>query len=251
MDSVELLRFAQYAAEALNSAADPDVPLSTGYRLLGQEPLSDRNEALAIRIVRLLIAADERRIEALNVLLGYQGPPPQEPRESSRREGAQSAADAEALRLTRYVEEHAAEGWPMLPEGFPPFALAERKAMEWFQGDLLIEESDVGRVRLPDGGRPQLATGSAIREVDLGGLPVMTRGLIDYAVESPVVFELETGHEPWNIWDICCNFADQYHRILGAPRRLGGRRVGVPSNLWIERLTYYPAERLIYPWIGS
>jgi hypothetical protein len=123
--------------------------------------------------------------------------------------------------------------------------------MEWFQGDLLIEERDGRRARLSDGGRPELAPGGAIRELALGELPFTARGLVDNQVENPVVFDLETGYEPWDIWDICCAFADQFHRILGAPRSLGGRRVGVPTNLWIERLTYYPRERLIYPYIGS
>jgi hypothetical protein len=107
-----------------------------------------------------------------------------------------------------------------------------------------------GGLGCPTGGRPELAPGGAIREVALGGLPFTARGLIDYAIATPLVFDLETGYEPWNIWDICCAFADQYDRILGVPRRLGGRRVGVPTNLWIERSTYYPPERLIYMRIG-
>jgi hypothetical protein len=253
MDSVELLRWARYAAEALQSVAEPDAVLAAGYGLLGQEPPGDRNEALAIRIVRLLIAADERRTEVLNGLLGYRGLRPCDSSGCRRPERSEAGgADAEALRLARYVEEHAAEGWPMLPEGFAPFEIAGRKGMEWFHGDLLIEEERNGRrVRLPDGGRPELAPGGAIKEVALGGLPKMARGLIDYAVETPVVFDIETGYEPWAIWDICCAFADQYHRILGDRRNLAGRRVGVPEDFWIERLTYYPPERLIHPWIGS
>jgi hypothetical protein len=252
MDSVKLLILARHAAEALQSAANPDATLAAGYGLLGQEPPSDRNEALAIRIVRLLIAADERHIEALNVLLGYPMPRPPGPSGSFRPEHAAGAdgADAEALRLARYVADHAAEGWPMLPEGFAPFVLAKRKGVGWFQGDLLIEECDGRRVRLHDGGRFELAPGGTIKEVDLGALPITARGLIDYPVEKPVVFDLVTGDEPWDIWDIYRAFADQYDRILGVPRRLGGRQVGVPNNLWIEGLTYYPPERLIHPWIG-
>jgi hypothetical protein len=69
----------------------------------------------------------------------------------------------------------------------------------------------------------------------------MARGLIDFPIKSPVVFDLVTGHAPWDIWDICCLFADQYNRIFG----------GISTDLWIERLTYYPAERLIHPWIGT
>jgi hypothetical protein len=255
MDSVELLILARHAAEALQSATDPDAALAAGYGLLGQEPPSDRNEALAVRIIRLLIAADERRIEALNVLLGCTPPRPQGPTANTRREHAAgtdgAGADAEALRLARFVEDHAAEGWPMLPEGFPPFVLAKRKGVEWFERDLIVEERNGRRVRLAYMGRSEPAPGGTIKEVDLGALPVTARGLIDYAVEKPVVFDLVIGCEPWDIWAICCAFADQYDRILGAARRLGGRRVGVPSNLWIERLTYYPRERLIHPWIGS
>jgi hypothetical protein len=122
---------------------------------------------------------------------------------------------------------------------------------EWFERDLIVEARNGRRVRLPYRGRSELAPGGTIKEVDLGALPVTARGLIDYPVENPVVFDLVIGYEPWAIWAICCAFADQYDRILGVPRRLGGLRVGVPNDLWIERLTFYPPDRLIYPWIGS
>jgi hypothetical protein len=56
--------------EGVASAADLDAALAVGYALPGQEPPSDRNEALAIRIVHLLIAADERRIERRKMIPG-------------------------------------------------------------------------------------------------------------------------------------------------------------------------------------
>ena len=59
-----------------------------------------------------------------------------------------------------------------------------------------------------------------------------------------------TGTEPWSVWDICCAFADQYEKMYEDPERHGVWSHDL-TDLWIERLVYFPQERLLYAWIGS
>ena len=82
------------------------------------------------------------------------------------------------------------------------------------------------------------------------GLPSSVRGLIDYPLQVPVLFTIETGEEPWSVWDICCAFADQYALIYEHPQRHGiwGHDL---TDLCLERLLFFPAKKLIYPHIGS
>jgi hypothetical protein len=81
-------------------------------------------------------------------------------------------------------------------------------------------------------------------------MPETVRGLIDYPLDKPVLFSIEVGKPPWYLWDILTAFADEYVRIYQQPARYGvwGHDL---SDLWIERLFYYPERRLIYPFVGS
>ena len=78
----------------------------------------------------------------------------------------------------------------------------------------------------------------------------IVRGLIDYPLERPCLFTINVGEEPWSVWDVCCAFAEQYARIYEQPERYGvwGHDL---SDLWIERLLYFPEKKLIYPHMGS
>ena len=68
--------------------------------------------------------------------------------------------------------------------------------------------------------------------------------------ERPCLFTVDVGEEPWSVWDICYAFAEQYARIYEQPEQYGiwGHDL---SDLWIERLLYFPEKRLIYPHVGS
>lgn len=86
--------------------------------------------------------------------------------------------------------------------------------------------------------------------MEVEGLPTTVRGLIDYPLERPCLFTIHAGEEPWSVWDICCAFAEQYTRIYEQPEKYGiwGHDL---TDLWIERLLYFPEKGLIYPHVGS
>jgi len=134
----------------------------------------------------------------------------------------------------------------MFGDRFPPFHVAGRSVTSFFGGRNVVER---------DGQRLTAEEAGELREGDVlssepEGLPLTVRGLIDYPVEVPVLFQIETGQDPWSLWDICCAFADQYAKIYEQPARHGvwGHDL---ADLWIEGLVYYPEEQLIYPLMGS
>jgi hypothetical protein len=65
-----------------------------------------------------------------------------------------------------------------------------------------------------------------------------------------VLFEIETGEEPWDVWRILCSFADEYVKVYEDAERFGvwGHDI---TDLWIDGLAYLPDERLIYPFMSS
>jgi hypothetical protein len=136
--------------------------------------------------------------------------------------GERAVPDPEAEDLLRWVESSEAkeEGVYLFGEGgFGPFAIATRSVVCYFEPD----------------------------EIEL---PETARGLIDYPLGGPLLFPVETGTAPWDVWEVCCAFADQYQRVYQEARRYGvwGHDL---TDLWIERLFYYPSKRLLYPFIGS
>jgi len=248
MDPVDVLTMSVSAAQALRAARDAEAALDSAYGVLGQQPPDDRDDDLAIRIVRLMAEAGQNRSEVLlhltefaqglygNRLPGGWG------RETE--EGAHlDEPDPEALRL----RDHATEGWrSVFREGFGPFKIATRSVPVFFGGHTVIERDGKGLSTEQAG---ELQEGDRLR-YESEGLPPRVRGLIDYPVATPVLFEIETGAEPWSVWDICCAFAYEYEKIYENPLRYGvwGHDL---TDLVIERLMYSPEERLIYASIGS
>jgi hypothetical protein len=49
---------------------------------------------------------------------------------------------------------------------------------------------------------------------------------------------------PWDVWDICCAFADRYLKLYECPEQYGIWGADL-SSLWIEDLVYYPDHQLI------
>src|SRR5262249_30592425 len=82
------------------------------------------------------------------------------------------------------------------------------------------------------------------------GLPATVYGLIHYPLEVPVLFTIETGEEPWSVWDICCAFASQYSSIYEHPQRYGvwGHDF---KDLCLEGLVFFSEKKFIYPYVGS
>jgi hypothetical protein len=74
--------------------------------------------------------------------------------------------------------------------------------------------------------------GDSIEEVSVGPLPLTVRALIDYPVQVPVLFTIETGSPPWSVWDICNAFADQYARIYERAEVWFNKDVKQSAALW-------------------
>jgi hypothetical protein len=129
---------------------------------------------------------------------------------------------------------------------FPAFSVAERRVGGYFGGRMIIIRD--GK-RLTEDQAGAIQVGDSIQS-ESEGLPATVRGLIDYPLERPCLFTIDAGDEPWSIWDICCAFADQYASIYEQPEKYGvwGHDM---TDLWIERLLYYPEKGLIYPHVGS
>jgi hypothetical protein len=250
MDPVDVLTLSATAAQALRTAREPEAALASAYGVLGREPPGDQGEDLAVRITRLMVEAGPKRQDVLrhlrqhargpygNRLAGGWG---KETREALR----PAEPDPEALRLRDFLE--AAEaGRDVFREGFGPFEIATRSVPAYFGGRTVVER-DGQRLSPEEAG--ELRGGDRLQS-EPEGLPSRVRGLIDYPFETPVLFEIETGAEPWSVWDICCAFADQYEKLYEDPERYGAWGHDL-ADLWIERLVYFPEERLLYAEIGS
>jgi hypothetical protein len=230
MDPSDLLQLAAQAAQAIRCAGDLDTGLASGYQFLGLPAPKDRKDPPALRIVRLMHAAGDRKADLLRhlwalrkseVLLANR--PAEEPTEELLE------PDAEALRLHRVINSSKYKRIDILG-GFPSFSIVGRMVAGTYGGKWV---SSGGWTKY----KPE-------------GLPETVRGLITYPLAAPVVFPINVGKEPWLIWDICCAFAEQYARIYEHPRRHGvwGHDIG---DLWLEGLIYFPKEKLIHAYIGS
>lgn len=251
MDPVDVLSIAGHAAQLIRSGGDPEETLTGAYVALNLEPPDDGADALPVRIARLVNAAQERREALFEFLSAKAGPLPlNRPKQgwSGAVEPAMAAdlpSQREAEELLDYIEAEVESPRDVLGE-FPSFSIAKRRIGGTFGGRTVVVR---GGKRIPVDKAGDLRAGDAL-EFENEGLPTIVRGLIDYPLERPCLFEIRVGDEPWSIWDLCTAFADQYARIYESPTTYGvwGHDL---SDLWIEKLLYFPEQKLLYPHIGS
>jgi hypothetical protein len=249
MDPVDVLTVAVHAAQLIRSGTDPEKALAGAYKALRIKRPDDGDDPLAVRIARLADAAGAKRDKLIKFLDKQAGPLPLNRPEKGWGGAVESAAaedeeaDPEAEELVNYVEEESAR--EMMGD-FPAFSVAQKRVSGYFGGRTIIIRK--GK-RLTEKQAGELRTGDEI-ETETEGLPTAVRGLIDYPLERPCLFTINVGEEPWSVWDICCAFAEQYARIYEQPEKYGvwGHDL---TDLWIERLLYFPEKRLIYPHVGS
>src|SRR6185437_4426704 len=231
------------------TAENPEAVLRGAYSVIEEPVPEDAGDPMAVRIARLIASAGTHGRELFDYLEQHARGP-----FLNRLPGGWGKAeegevelqeDEEAVRLLDVVEADEAEERDMFDD-FPAFSVARRSISGTFGGRSVIER-DGKRLTAEEAGEMQ--TGDSI-SFEREGLPVSVRGLIDYPLETPVLFTIEVGEEPWSLWDICCAFADQYAKIYETPERYGvwGHDI---TDLWIEGLMYYPKERVIYALMGS
>jgi hypothetical protein len=224
MNPVDILTMAVDSARMIRNAADPDAVLAAASRLVGCPP-GDPAEPLATRITRLVEGAGERRTELYEFLRTTRGSLYLNRNTEGWDEGSPVAPyepDPEIPELLAFIdsEEGKSRKVDILGEHMGAFAVGPREVVHYIH--LEHEEEQ----------------------------PTTVRGLIDYPLEKAVLFPIETGVAPWYLWDILSAFADQYARIYEEPQRfeVWGHDL---SDLWIERLFYFPQKKLIYPFVGS
>jgi hypothetical protein len=249
MDPVDVLTVAVYAAQLIRSGNDPEEALVGAYQALRLRPPDDEDDPLAVRIARLVDTAGAKRDELVEFLDKQAGPLPLNRSKKGWGGAVEPAAaeneEAEAEELVNYAEAEEESAREMMGD-FSAFSVAQKRIGGCFGGRTIIIRK--GK-RLTEEQAGELRVGDAI-ETEKEGLPTTVRGLIDYPLERPCLFTIHVGEEPWSVWDICCAFAEQYARIYEQPERYGiwGHDL---SDLWIERLLYFPEKRLIYPHVGS
>jgi hypothetical protein len=249
MDPVDVLTAAVHAAQLIRSGKDPEKIIAGAYKSIRIRRPEDGDESLAVRIARLTELAGEKRDKLMQYLNKQAGPLPlnRPPKGwgGAVEPGAAEEADAEAVELVEYAEDEEESARDMTGD-FPSFSVAQKQVSGYFGGRTIIVRK--GK-RLTEEQAGEIRAGDSI-EMEEEGLPSTVRGLIDYPLERPCLFTIEVGEEPWSLWDICCAFADQYARIYEEPEKYGvwGHDM---TDLWIERLLYFPEKQLIYPHVGS
>lgn len=245
MDPVDILTMSVRVAQRIRSSSDPELTILQAYSVLGLDLPDDREEPMAVRVARLVERAGEDRRDLDAFLEERSGPLPWnrtiEPEPSELLD-----ADPEAVRLAEFVEDPSAEAsaFDLFAGSFPPFSIAERSAVSYFDRDVMLQQLT------EQAAEAGISVDQKLKDLAGRPLAVSVRGLIDYPTEIPVLFTIETGEEPWNVWEICCAFAEHYRTIYESAGAYGvwGHDL---TDLWIERLFYFPTERLIYPFIGS
>jgi hypothetical protein len=251
MDPVDVLTVATHAAQLIRSGYDPERALVGAYEALGLERPDDGDDPLAVRIARLADAAGADRDRLISFLNGQAGPLPLNRPTKGWGGAVEPAAagddefDTEAQGLVDHAEAEEESARELMVD-FPAFSVAQRRVDAYFGGRTIIIRDGQ---RLTEEQAGDFRAGDAIT-TEAEGLPTTVRGLIDYPLECPCLFTIEVGKEPWSVWDICGAFAEQYARIYERPETYGvwGHDL---SDLWIERLLYFPEKRLIYPHVGS
>ena len=251
MDPVDVLTMATQAAQLIRSGLDPERIVRGAYANLNFPIPADDNESLAVRIARLTETAGENRDKLMQFLRTQAGPLPFNRPANGWGGAVEPGAaqvedqDDEAEGLIKFAE-NAEESARDMMGAFPAFSVAQKQVSGFFGGHTIVTRQ--GK-RLTQEQAGELLVGDSIT-AETEGLPTMVRGLIDYPLERPCLFTIKVGEEPWSLWDICCAFADQYVRVYEQPEKYGlwGHDL---TDLWIERLLYYPEKKLIYPHIGS
>jgi hypothetical protein len=251
MDPVDVLTVAVHAAQLIRSGTDPEEALVGAYKALKLKRPGDEDDPLVVRIARLADAAGAKRDKLIEFLNKQAGPLPLNRPKKGWGGAVEPAAaedeeaDAEAEELVDYADAEEESAREMMGS-FPAFSVAQKRVSGYFGGRTIIVRK--GK-RLTEEKAGEIRAGDAI-ETEKEGLPTSVRGLIDYPLERPCLFTIDVGEEPWSVWDVCCAFAEQYARIYEQPEKYGvwGHDL---SDLWIERLLYFPGKRLIYPHVGS
>ncbi len=251
MDPVDILTVAVHAAQLIRSARDPEKALVGASDALGLARPGDEDDPLAVRIARLVDASDWKRDALIQFLSKQAGPLPLN-RPANGWGGAVEPAicedegfDSEAEDLMNYDEGEGASARDMMG-AFPSFSVSKNRISGYFGGRTIVIRNGN---RLSQEQAGEICAGDALT-MEKEGLPSIVRGLINYPLKRPCVFTINIGKEPWSIWEVCCAFAEQYARIYEQPEKYGiwGHDL---TDLWIERLFYFPDKRLIYPHIGS
>jgi hypothetical protein len=251
MDPVDVLTMAAHAAQLIRSGHDPQKIIAGAYMALNVPSPRDGDDSLAVRIARLTEAADEKRETLMQYLTKRSGPLPLN-RPAKGWGGAVEAAaateatdDTEANALLEYAETERRSARDMTGD-LPSFSVAEKRVSCWFGGRTVVTRN--GK-RLSQEQAGEIQVGDSFQFAK-EGLPSTVRVLIDYPLERACLFTIHAGDEPWSVWDICCSIADQYRRIYEEPEKYGvwGHDL---TDLWIERLLYFPDKQLIYPRTGS
>jgi hypothetical protein len=251
MDPVDILTVAMHAAQLIRSGNDLEEAFAGAYKTLELKPPDDGNDPLAVRIARLADAAGAKRDKLIEFLFKQSGPLPLNRLKNGWGEAGLTTVveneeiDAEAEKLMNYAAAEEAVALEMMGS-FPAFSVAQKRVSGYF-GKRVIIIRDGKRLTEEQAGESR--AGDSMN-IEAEGLPTTVRGLIDYPLDKPCLFTINVGEEPWSVWDICCAFAEQYVRIYEQPEKyaIWGHDL---TDLWIERLFYFPEKRLIYPHVGS
>jgi hypothetical protein len=252
LSSVDVLTMALSAAGILRSSGDPEAALANAYAALGLEP-PQGSDPLPVRIVQLILDAGADRKHLCNYLRRIEGPLAWDRPQTSPdqqvvliREDKKARRYAQLLKHNQLGPGHSmfwrSDAYPY----FPSFRLLERSSVLWFHGPTVVLRK--GReLSAREAAPPKTGDKWSCQSLEL---PEKVRGLINYPFEVATLFEIETRGSPWNVWDICCSFADQYLKLYECPERYGIWGDDL-SSLWIEDLHYYPDHQLIHPVVGS
>jgi hypothetical protein len=252
MSSVDVLTMALSAAGMLRSSGDPEAALANAYAALGLEP-PPASAPLPVRIVQLILNAGADRRSLYDYLRRIEGPlswdrppTPADQQVELVREDEEARRYAELLKKDELGPGHSmfwrSDAYPY----FPSFRLLERSSVLWFDGPTVVLRNGQ-EVSAREAAPPKTGDDWRCKPLEL---PNKVRGLIDYPFEVATLFEIETTGAPWDVWDICCAFADRYMKLYDCPEQYGIWGADL-SSLWIEDLFYYPDHQLIYPHVGS
>lgn len=240
------------AAGILRSSGDPETALANAFAAMGLDPPPE-SDPLPLRIVQLILQSQENRQHLYDYLRRIEGPLSWDrPPTRSDQQPELVEEDEEAKRLVDLrKQDQLGPGHSMFWRGdafpyFPSFRLLDRSSVLWFEGPTVVVR-DGRELPAQKAAPPQSGDKWNIQPMEL---PDKVMGLIDYPFRIATVFEIETGVDPWDVWDICCVFADRYSQLYETPERYGIWGADL-SSLWIENLVYYPDHQLIYPLVGS
>jgi hypothetical protein len=252
LSTVDALTMALSAAGILRSSGDPEAALANAYAALDLPPPASP-APLAVRIVQLVLDAGPNRPLLAQYLRRVEGPLAWDrPATPAEEQVELVREDAEATRYKDLLNQDSlGPGHSMFWRGdpypyYPSFRLLERASVLYFHGPTVVMRE--GQKMPPRRAVPP-ETGDKWT-YELLELPAKVKGLVTYPFEVATLFDVEAGCSPWNVWDICCAFSDQYMKLYEHPEKHGIWGSDL-SSLWIEDLIYFPEHQLIYPHVGS